>query len=79
MGGEGEGDEGEGEMVEDEQEDVDAHNGLQDARSTKRSKGETEFEGSGWVHLSLIRTHVDGPHPDRFRRLRMFFYQLGQP
>ena len=29
--------------------------------------------------LPLIRTHVDRPHPDRFRRLGVFFYQLGKP
>jgi hypothetical protein len=36
VGGEGEGNEGEGEVVEDEQEDMDCHDALQDARPTRR-------------------------------------------
>lgn len=46
----------------------------------KESKVETVFEvRAGFTSLSFGQTHVDGPHPDRFRRLGVFFYQLGQP
>jgi hypothetical protein len=45
----------------------------------EESRVETGFEvRAGSTPLSF-GTHVDGPHPDRFRRLGVFFYQLGQP